>query len=411
MANRDRLYLKETIGKGYFGTDYFVGEQLGFKTIHNGVIIPHLKTDEDNDNYWGTCGVVDPQGDFHKEITNMQGISSLTFNNVKKSSETVIYLGLFAPAWGHDLTINLKRFWFLNSDAFKSEFKDCPLVYTPWHKKGWGGGYQTLDQKPNFPRLLETLGINPDSLQPIEQPTQFENVIVPDPSIYFLEDKSLRYTANYRDTINRIRDFAFKNRTPLKAKKFYFFYGRHQTGEERMASYFRMKGYAMIVPEKLTLDQQLNLMVNCESFASTLGSCSHNSLFLRDNTEAIFIPRGPFMFTNYQELLNQVNSLDSHYIDSSLSIFGELHESYCFIISRQLKNFFGDKFWKYTKGDFENFLAYVKNAVSQGFKLNEKALPYYAPIYKHFLRQLRQEEDLLKAYDLQDTSFLEIKNS
>ncbi len=413
MANRDHLYLKG-IAKGHFSKNYFVDGKLGFQTIPHGIIIPHLKISEGIADYWGICGVVDNHGNFRKEITNMQDVETLMSLNEKikassgevvslrRSPKTVIYLGLFAPAWGHDITLNLRRFWFLNTETFKKEFKNCQLVYTPWHKKGWGEDYQTLAQKPNFPRILETLGIDPAALKPIMQPTQFANVIVPEDSFYFLEDKSLRFTEEYRTTVNQIREFALRNKKPVASKKIYFFYGRHQNGEERMASYFRSKGYRMFLPEKLTFDEQLNLMVNAESFASTLGSCSHNSLFMREGTKAIFIPRGPFMFTGYQELLNQVNFLDAYYVDSSLSIFGELHESYCFIISKQLKDFFGDKFFGYTKGDFENFLAYVKNALNSGYKFNEKALPYYAPVYKFFLNRLRQQKDLIRAYGLQD---------
>lgn len=400
VTNRDYLYNKG-IAKGYFEKDYFVEGKLGFKKISQGIIIPHEKTSDNQNEYWGVCGVIDNQGHFHKEIAGMPNIELLPSVNDKitKSSETVIYLGLFAPAWGHDLTINLKRLWFLNSEVFKSEFKNCRLVYTPWHKKGWGEDYLTLNQKPNFPQLLDTLGIDPNALQPIEQPTQFENVIVPDDSFYFVEDKSMRFTAEYRETINFIRDFALQNRTPTFSKKIYCFYGRHQTGEERMAAYFKSKGYSIILPERLTFKEQINLLINCESFASTLGSCSHNSLFLRDNTEAIFIPRGPFLFTTYQELLNRVNYLNSYFIDSSLSLFGELHEAYCFIISRELKSFFKDKFWGYNKGDFKIFLAYIMDAVSHGFKLNEKAMPYYAPIYKEFLPKLKKQPDFLEDYE------------
>ena len=401
MSNRDYLYLSG-IAKGYFSTNYLVDDKLGFQTIPHGIIVPHVKTGQSHDGYWGTCGVLDSQGKFHKEITTMQVPETfdLPKEQIKQNPATVIYLGLFAPAWGHDLTINLKRLWFLNSKAFRADFKDCPIVYTPWHKKGWGEDYQTLEQKPNFPRLLEILGIDPNALQPIEQPTQFENVIVPDASIYFLANKGLRFTKKYRATIDRIRDFALKNRTPIPDKKIYYFYGRHQIGEDRIALYFMSKGYTPLLPERMALDEQLNYLVNCESFASTLGSCSHNSLFLREGTEAIFIPRAPFLFTSYQELLNQVNSLNAHYVDSSLSVFGELHESYCFIISEQLKRFFGDKFGGYDENDFKVFLTYVRQAVSCNFKFNKKALKYYEPIYEDFLAQLKRREDLLKAYNV-----------
>ena len=108
---------------------------------------------------------------------------------------------------------------------------------------------------------------------------------MPDES-FFVENGEKIFTNEYRETIDRVKNFALKNQTP-SAKKIYFFYGRKQIGEERLAEYFRSKGYEFISPERLTLDEQLNILINAESFASTLGSCSHNSIFLREGTEVI----------------------------------------------------------------------------------------------------------------------------
>ena len=59
-----------------------------------------------------------------------------------------------------------------------------------------------------------------------------------------------------------------------------------------MADYFKSKGYEIIRHEqRADFDEELNLLINAESFASPIGSCAHNSLFLRDGAEAILIPR------------------------------------------------------------------------------------------------------------------------
>ena len=244
-------------------------------------------------------------------------------------------------------------------------------------------------------RLLEVLGVDVGRLQPIYHPVHFENIILPDSSY-----ASGNFTAEYRETIERVRDFATKNQTATPSKKVYYFYGRSQIGEERLAEYFKSKGYAIVSPEKLTLDEQLNLMINAESFASTLGSCSHNSLFLRDGTEVIHIPRAANRFTGYQQMIEQLHPLNNNYVDSSLSIFENFNGSYCFIISEQLKRFFGEEFKGYDEDDFKTFLTYVRSSMSRGFKLNEKAIPYYAPIYQDFLSQLSKRKDLLTAYGI-----------
>ena len=245
--------------------------------------------------------------------------------------------------------------------------------------------------------MLEILEVDVGRLQPIYHPVQFENIILPDGSFSGGDG----FTEEYRETIDRLRDFAKKNQTPTASKKVYYFYGTSQTGEERLAEYFKSKGYMIVSPEKLTTDEQLNILINADSFASTLGSCAHNSLFLREGTETIFILRAAYKFSGgYQQMVDQINNLNPIYLDSSLSIFYKMNGPYCFIISEQLKKFFGDTFDGYEEDDFKTFLTYVRNSIGNGFKLNEKAVQYYAPMYFPFLNQLSGRKDLLQAYGI-----------
>jgi len=128
--------------------------------------------------------------------------------------------------------------------------------------------------------LLEILGVDVGKIRPITQPTRFDKIILFDRSF-----SASYFTKEYRETMDIVRNFALKNQTPTASKKIYYFYGRNQVGEERLAEYFKSKGYEIVLPEKLTLDEQLNLLINCESFAYTVGSCAHNSGFLHDKTE------------------------------------------------------------------------------------------------------------------------------
>lgn len=294
---------------------------------------------------------------------------------------------MFYPIWGHVITDNIRRLWFLKSETFNSQFKNCPLVYVPH--------VSMLNRKNvNFKRLLEILEIDVDKLKPVTQPTRFDKIILPDGSF------AGSFTSEYRETIERVRNFALKNRTPTSSKKIYYFYGRHQFGEERLAEYFKSKGYEIISPERLTTDEQLNLLINAESFASTIGSCSHNSIFLREGTETIFIRRFASSYSIYQRRLDQVNSCNATYIDSSLSVFNMRHDLFCFILSEQLKRFFGDKFDGYEAEDFKTFLEYTKFAIKKGRSINPKQKEAYGVIFTDFTAQLKQHEDLIAAYGI-----------
>lgn len=412
MMNLEYLYDKDK-PKSFLEGDFFVDKAPGFQIISHGTILPHIKDPKDRKHWWGTYGIIDDKGNFYRELKPTTP-PILLDKEIKSSPKTVVHLGLITRLWGHDITINLSRLWFLHSEVFKKEFKNCPVVYSPWFKGTADKGikkYLHVTEKKNFPRLLEILEIDPNALQPIEELTQFENVIFPDASIYFGRGLNLQFTEEYRQMIERLRTFALKNRTPT-AKKVYYFYGQHQTGEELLAEYFKSKGYEIISPEKFSLDEQLNFLINCESFASTLGSCAHNSIFLRDGTEAIFIPRAANSFTYYQRSLQQVNSLDANYVDSSLSIFNRnvprsfanFINSSCYVISNQLRRFFGEKISGFTKSDFETFLSYVKKncnpKVNMYDIINPTVQTYYENILPDFMEQLKAQKDLITAYNL-----------
>lgn len=227
---------------------------------------------------------------------------------------------------------------------------------------------------------------------------KFRNIILPDESFFFDNAQSIRmFTNEYRETIERVRHYAQKNFTPLDNNKYYFFHGLNQIGEERLAKYFESKGYRIILSGNIDLDSELNVLANCESFASTLGSCSHNVVFMKDNAEVILIPRSCYL-TGHQDPLDQMRNNNVTYIDSSLSIFQPSNGGpFCYIISNQLKKFFCDECTgEYSDEDFINFLLHVKRCMSKGLKPPEETLKYYATILPEFRSQLLKRQDLMK---------------
>ena len=307
---------------------------MGFRIVERGAIVPYVLTTPKGGNPVREFGgLVDGKGRFIKSsVGKFDKEDTYALNDeIPRVSATVIYLGLFYTIWRHLITEGLRYFWAFNNKVFRTYFKDCPLAYMPCELD------KSLMAHKNFWRLMEILEIDANRLMPIDCPTQFENVILPDES-FFIAETERNFTDDYRATIDRLRNFALKNRTP-SAKKIYYFYGKKQFGEERLAEYFKSKGYEIVSPERLTLDEQLNLLINAESFASTLGSCTHNSIFLRDGAEVISIPRANY-FTPYQPPLDQVHPLNTNYVDSSMSILQVADKPNCFIISDRLKKFF-----------------------------------------------------------------------
>ena len=407
MVNLDYLYNPEA-AKPYFNKDYFLDKKLGFQVIEKGIILP--QKDNIIDGRWthGKGGIVDSKGEYFAESFAIPGLSRGIYTpppeSIQHSSETVIYFDMLYPTWGHLITDNLKRVWFFRSEYFK-QFKDCPIVCTIFGHNDRERQPGFIERRPDFKRLLEILEFDVSKLREIMQPTQFERIILPDISFFSPHYKIKVFTNEYRETISRVRDFALKNRTPISSKKFYFFHGkRNQIGEERLAQYLESKGYEIINPEKqkLTFDEELNILINCESYISSNGSVEENTMFSRDNVEKTIIIRSPWNFHYYPEVCLQVHPLNLTYIDSSLSLFsGFVSSSFpLYIISEQLKRFFGDKWNGYEEEDFKSFLQLIKTCTSRGLTAAPGATAYYASIFTDFMAQLKRRKDLIAAYNM-----------
>ncbi len=305
----------------------------------------------------------------------------------QKDSSVVIYLGMFHGIWGHCLTDNIRRLWFLKTEVYRAKFSHCPLVYIPL------GDFQF---QRNFKELLEILGLDCSNFIPVRQAVKYHKIILPDESFFTLDGGRRYFTAEYRDLIDCIREYGINNRTPVPYRNVYFSYASYrqfkQIGEKRIEEYLKQKGYSVIVPEKLTFKEQLNILVQCERFASTIGSCSHNLIFLKDHTKVLLIPRANYL-TGYQLALDQVHNLDITYTDSSLSIFAAASPwdgPFYYFISDRLMAYFGDRQKRgrrYWLREFKYFGIYILYGLHYGQGTNAGAYKYYSGVAAECLGQ------------------------
>ncbi len=233
-----------------------------------------------------------------------------------------------------------------------------------------------------------------DKIQIIDKPAKFSKIILPDESI-----PRAFFTKEYVETIEQIRNYAKKNFTKLPQKNFFFHHDdERQIGVERLAKYFDSKGYAVIKPENFSFYDQLNILANCERFASTVGSCSHNSIFLKDHAEVLFIPRCTAIINRLQNILNHMHDKNIFYVDSTLSVFKvNTKGPFCYLISPQLKKFFGDS-ERWEKEDFEILTQHVNWARAKGLEPIEDVKKYYSNVMRYFIKQLERHEDLIKNF-------------
>ena len=354
--NIDFLYEKDYFLKD-FDVTHKVNKKLSFETLTDSVVVPYKLIDGKING-----GIVTKDGEFieNSSLHAKCGVGTLPREDeIEISDEPAIYLGLFVKIWGHCITDNLRRLWFLTSETFQKNFKNYKIIFVPQDGFSFGS---------NFKSLLDIFGINPDVFVPITKATRFHEIILPDESFFTLDGNIRYFTDEYSKMIEKIREFDIKNFKKLDYDKVYFTYARcsgfKQIGENRLEQFFSKQGYKIIAPEQYSFYEQLNILLNCNYFASTIGSCSHNIMFLNEGSNAILIPRANYL-TGYQLAINEVTNLNITWIQSDLSIMvpeaSPWDGPFFYFVSRNLLKFFNctDTSFLFSKKDLKNFKNYL----------------------------------------------------
>ena len=229
--------------------------------------------------------------------------------------ETVVFVGIFASIWGHEITDNLKHFWFLFDEKY-AHLKNLPFVFAMlWEKT------KTSD---NFLCLLERLGIPKEKLRFIAQPTRFKKVFVPE-ECFFLDPlkNACLYTKEYLYFFKLLKTLAVPN---LNVEKIYLSRSKLPRGKDfneiSLENFFKKQGFTIIHPEKNTFLENLAIFQNTQVFAATDGSIAHNLIFCNNGIKAI-ICRKSRHFTTHQMTINFLKNADVVYIDTAFSPFAD----------------------------------------------------------------------------------------
>jgi len=237
---------------------------------------------------------------------------AITADDCSLGTRKSVFLGHFLSIWGHCITDNLRKFWFLQSpECQRLKENGYTLVCTLQNKTG---------QLPSsFIELISYFGLKESDVEIIHQDTTFQELIVPQDSL----DEEHHYHREFKETIDYLI-----SRIPKKEpgdEKIYLSRAhlRHNWrdyGENMIEDAFRRLGYVIIYPETLTFVQQIQLYQSCGSFAATDGSIAHNAMFCRDGIECIVVSKKVGV-TAYQYSIMNMKNFKSIFIDAHLSIF------------------------------------------------------------------------------------------
>ena len=283
--------------------DYTLKSKLSYTILDNAYITPSIE----RDRRWYSGGIVSSNGEFQQSSAWHEGcLSGYAFDSrdAQYRYEKVIYIGCLYHIWGHAITDNFKKIWYL-----KDTYQNKKLVYI------------TVNNAP-LPsyvyELFKLAGIDLHKAEHIKQITQFKEIIIPDNSIVNINEE--RYFSNeFTQIIDRIN-----SQIPIKNVGKVYFTRTHlkqnrDIGEDKIEEVFRKKGYTIIAPEEYSIKEQLTILKNCTYFVATEGSISHSSIFCKPETEVILLRKINYV-NPYSCFINQMRSLNVTYIDIHHSV-------------------------------------------------------------------------------------------
>lgn len=235
--------------------------------------------------------------------------------DVKFIDKDVLFIGVFNTCWGHCITDSLKHLWFVLK-KIPDEYQFLPKVYC------------TLAVGERLPRnlleMLSLLGIDLQSAARVDNATRFRSVVVPDECFFTLEkpEPEIRCaTPEYGAIIDFLINAAGVRDTPSNSRKIYFSTSCFKSwdyGSGSLDKSFLAAGFEVVHPEELSFVEMLRLLGEASVFASTEGSCAHNSVFLRKGTRVIILRKLREMYW-HQLAINRIRELSVTYVDSFIS--------------------------------------------------------------------------------------------
>ena len=338
--------LKSLKAKDYHLTD------IGMKEYEEAYIIPHTP------QICRFAGAADSEGNFIENSAVHENLFKGKINPIENPEyidSEVIFIGSMHSIYGHCITDNLKKLWFLRTDKGQQIIENGgKIVYvSAWNNK----------ELPQFALHILTLaGIDTQKLIRITSPTRVKKVYIPDNSMqlkngtrmwsdqfkkeFEIIKSNIRYTGETYDKI-------YFTRTQLKDTKDF--------GEKRVEKLFEEQGYKILSPEKLSIDAQVALMTNCKTFVGTDGSITHNGVFCNKDTKITILLKADYA-NGYQMMINDMTGYEVTYVSANHTIkhrrkpwAGPFYLS----LTKELRRFLGkaegiDWFW--LRGDWYRYL-------------------------------------------------------
>lgn len=234
------------------------------------------------------------------------GINICVQDNLKIVGGTCLYLGHFAPVYGHALLESLSRFWALD------EFEYDHIVFHQFIKKD-----KAVVCKEPIKTALSCYGVGPEKIFPIDRCMKFEKLIVPEamvdifsfirPEQRFVYQKLVShchskshprkiYLSRRNLGLSWLARNSFFRSFFVLCKPFWrrvlrpeWLLKRAVINEAEVEKIFKARGFEIIYPEKMNYVSQVSMYGSADVLAGFEGSAMHNSVFMRAGTTVLNI--------------------------------------------------------------------------------------------------------------------------
>ncbi len=287
------------------GKKYFSDRELRVRKLQNGILVPPQKKDDQ----FGSGGIFDADLKFFAGYDNLyadkrdeNSTIELDATSIAKSDEEVIFGGGLTCHFGHFISEDLSRMWFL------LEFQTAGLKVAFFNLFNWKVGRWVY-------KLFDLLGLPEDRILFVDKPTRFKSIIVPDQAAYIKEDFTSKFLLPYRRIASRIRPLdgvkkLFLTRSLDLHTKNYI------ANMKYFEDFYAARGFKIVAPEKLSIADQISLITGADEIATFLGTLAHWSLFCRPGVKFTMLTRFD-AFRCRQCLINEATGIDWYIVSTA----------------------------------------------------------------------------------------------
>lgn len=335
------------------------------KKVKDGILLPQ----RDGVLPWGIGGCIDINGELVDESTVYDafgGIYAYDKNDVQKIKETVIYIPIIPKHWGHFLIDVVSRLWVFLDERFDTD--NIQIFYNAF---GWSNGEIT----GNYKKFLEYLGIY-KRMKKIDSPIQASEVWIPSYTMSYSKTYNLEYKKVFEYVVNKVMNLpivkefekyekVYFSRTQLSTSRF------KEIGEKNIEQVFRDNGYAILYPEKLSLEEQIFYFQTCKVICAMSGTIMHNICFANKNVK-LFIMNRTCVSNPPQLMLNKLFDNDVVIVDT-----------YVERTTKHPRDYGSGPFWISTNANFQKFCRDNQLTITSKIKpsLKEYAKYYFSLFY------------------------------